>query len=199
MGVVQYITENPQVCAAFITSIAGIAGIFINIGVNIHYRHKDYENKNKARLIENLDTYYLPLLDRLTRIRKLAEKAETFCDDDLRNLAGDKAPSYNAAVAKQFRDSIVELNNSLTSENSRFQDDYELFKALRSVKQKVELLQGYFMDNKKYDADYSLQSFSADVDMLIYRIQCNEVSCMEKCLVSKLRLRWSLYQEYRKK
>ena len=64
----QYICQNPQIGAAIITASCGIAGIFINIFINIRFRNKDYKKKIRIQMIENYELYYVPLSEKLENL-----------------------------------------------------------------------------------------------------------------------------------
>lgn len=150
-----FISENPQVSASFITAVFGILGIFINIIINIVFRKNDYKNKNKMKQIENMDLYYLPLLEKIENTISVLQNINKKGGEDLYAILDGKMGAEHDGIVKVFKDSLLELNLHFNSDNYKFQNNYRLFKKHRKVKIIVDNLEKYIISKTKDLGDTS--------------------------------------------
>lgn len=175
---IEYILQNPQVCAAIVTAIFGILGILINIIINISFRNRDYKNKNRINNIEHIESYYMPLYNLVSPL------IET-----IKALNADGEPSINIALAgqmgsandhniKPFTDSIKDLQRFLCEKEYKFLDDYKLFKSLQVVKHEICYLYQHINKNNKLKKELTFSQLLEELEVLIYRIQINEAKIL---------------------
>ncbi len=195
----KFISENPQVCAAMITAICGILGIFINIVINIWFRNRDYKNKNKIRHIVNMEQYYLPLCDKIERTIGLIDNISKSDKTDIYSILSDKMEALYARDVKLLKKSLEDLKMHFDESAYKFQDDYKLFKIHRKVKNKIWELCQYSENQVRSTGESSLSSLVEELEELIYRIRCCEIKIMADNLFFKTYERFIIWKKYAKR
>lgn len=181
-----FIAENPQVCAAIITAICGILGIFINILINICFRNRDYRNKNKMRHIVNMEQYYLPLCDKIERTIRLIENISKSGETDLYIILSNKMGASYAQDVKMLKRSLEDLQSHFDETEYKFQDDYKLFKIHRKVKNKILELCQYKENQISISSENSLGRLLEELEELTYRIKFCEIRLMVDNKICKI-------------
>lgn len=183
----EYVVQNPQVGAAIITALCGIVGIFINIFINIRFRNRDYKNKNRIQKIENHESYYLPLLDKVERLENsIIVIIEAAGSDADKIFQGQMKAAY-AYNVKLFKEALYDLRDFLNNETYKYQDDYKLFKCYRVVKKSVEEFYIIIYDEMVSTKENSLIEFRNELAYLSYMIQYSEAIIMIDKLFPRIR------------
>lgn len=181
-----FISENPQVSASFITAVFGILGIFINIIINIVFRKNDYKNKNKMKQIENMDLYYLPLLEKIENTISVLQNINKKGGEDLYAILDGKMGAEHDGIVKVFKDSLLELNLHFNSDNYKFQNNYRLFKKHRKVKIIVDNLEKYIISKTKDLGDTSSKKFLDELVDLSMKIRYCAAKIMTSNFISRI-------------
>lgn len=179
-----YILENPQVGAAIITAMCGILGIFINIGINISFRKRDYNNKRKFEKIENMDIYFLPLCDKVESIIEFLDKISKD-ETDLLDVLTEKKGATIAKEAKRTKEYISDLNVFFEGTPYKFQEDYKLFQIHRKVKNKFIKLNKFITNRDNSIEQCPIDGLVVELEELVYRIHRCEIKLMIHCSIAK--------------
>ena len=192
----EYVVQNPQVGAAIITALCGIVGIFINIFINIRFRNRDYKNKNRIQKIENHESYYLPLLDKVERLENsIIVIIETAGPDADKIFRGQMKAEYVYNV-KMFKDTLSDLRDFLNNETHKYQDDYKLFKCYRAVKKRVEEFYIIMNNETVSTKENSLTEFRNELAHLSYMILYSEATIMIDKLFPRIRECYRIRKKY---
>lgn len=181
------IFQNSQVSAAIITAASGILGIFINIAINFYFRKRDYSNKIKMQNIENLDTYYLPLNDKVEYIIGLLKKLPLKSDTDMYSILNIELETINAPDVELFKESINDLKKTYFESFYKYQENYELFKCYREVKKKVLSLDKYIQKQIIDKNKFLALDFLNELENLSWKIQCCEIHTMNNNFVLRIK------------
>lgn len=164
----KFIAENPQITASFVTAIFGVLGIFINIFINIHFRKQDYKCKDKIKKIENIESYYIPLLDMIEYLYMLLNGIKQENEKNLYNiLEGKLGASYSKEV-KLIKDLLKELNDFFNKKNYKFYDNYKLYMSHKRVRNLVYELNRYSI--QKSTGEVTTTELAIELNRLMYRI-----------------------------
>lgn len=170
----QFIASNPQVSASMITALFGVLGIFINIFINFWFRKNDYKNKNRMQQIDNLESYYLPLCDKVIYLKKCIQNVSEKNEDLYTILDGKIGASY-AGKIKILKDVLSDLFIFCSEERYKFPDNYKLFEIHRQVRMMIIDLNQFIENNIKMKEKQMTKKTLAEIDELIYRIQQYEI------------------------
>ena len=165
----QYICQNPQIGAAIITACCGIAGIFINIFINIRFRNKDYKKKIRIQMIENYELYYVPLSEKLENLYETIDEIIKEVGSDVDYMFNPPISAKYVYVINQLRNALFELREFMMKEKYKYQDDYQLFICHQQVKRKV---------NKLWIAIEKSQSISEELSLIVLRNDLEKFSYM---------------------
>lgn len=195
----EYVVQNPQIGAAIITALCGIIGIFINIFINIRFRNRDYKDKNRIQKIENHESYYLPLLDKVEQLENsITVIIEAVGIDADKIFQGQMKAEY-AYNVKIFKDTLSDLRDFLNNETHKYQDDYKLFKCYQAVKKSVEKFYSIANDEIDRIKENSLTEFRNELAQLSYMIQYSGAIIMIDKLFPRIRECYKIRKKYHTK
>ena len=166
----QFVVSNPQVSASMITALFGVLGIFINIFINLWFRKNDYKNKNRMQQIENLESYYLPLCDKVMYLKKCIQNISEE-DKDLYIILDGKMGADYASKIKILKEVLLDLFVFFSKEKYKFPDDYKLFDIYRKVRFTIIALNQFIENNIKMTDERMTNETLIEIEELIYRIK----------------------------
>lgn len=117
---------------AIITAIAGIVGVFINVGVNVFYRYRDEKERLKQKNIDAYQSFYAPLYEKLTALELsfndiVKEDKNITINDICKHLAGEKTlPAKTDCNIKEFYKKVEDTQTFISSIQYQFYYDYKL-------------------------------------------------------------------------
>lgn len=166
----QFVVSNPQVSASMITALFGVLGIFINIFINFWFRKNDYKDKNRMQQIENLESYYLPLCDKVIYLKNCIQNVSEE-DKDLYAILDGKMGADYASKIKLLKEVLSDLSIFFGEERYKFPDNYKLFEIHRKVRLMVIDLNQFIENNIKMADKRMTNKTLIEIEELIYRIQ----------------------------
>ena len=177
------IKNNPQISAAVITAIFGIVGILINIAINAYFRHQDYKNKQRITKLEEIDSYYSPLLEKINFLIEFTiQMAKSSCNR-ISDLVKNNRESTLDKDYSRFLLLLDELINTFQNGNYHSLDDYKLFLIHRDIKVIIRNIYDY---SKKQSLNLYVDDFSTlSIKLLEFskRIQICEIINMNNVLI----------------
>lgn len=184
MNLKQLIIDNPQITAALITALFGIAGIFINILINLWFRNRDYKYKNLMQQIESLENYYIPLSEITTHFIQYIQAIIRSEDDDLYSILDDNIGAKYSNSIRILKENLKSYNSFLSQTKYKYPSNYKLFKLHKKAKEKIFLLSQYVFQNTKLSSIEPAKDTLSLLDELIYQIQQYEASTLiDNCIV----------------
>lgn len=194
-----FIVVNPQVSASMITALFGILGIFINIFINLWFRKRDYEIKVRMQQMENLESYYLPLCDKVLYLQKCIQNISDE-DKDLYKILNSETGARYASEIKILKDILSALFAFCNEEKCKFPDNYKLFRIHRETKSMIIDLNQFIGNNMKMKKQRMTKKTIEEIEELIYRIRQYE-TCLtiNNCFVKWIQYikNWLSYKNIR--
>lgn len=170
----QFVASNPQVSASMITALFGILGIFINIFINFWFRKNDYKNKNRMQQIVNLESYYLPLFDKIINLQNCIQNFSAE-DLDLYIILDGKIEASYASKIKRLKEILLDLFNFCSEERYKFLDNCKLFEIHRKVRMMIIDLNQFMENNIKMTDKRMISETLVEIEELTYRIKQYEI------------------------
>ena len=166
---IKNVTEDPQIYAAMITAVFGILGILINIIINYWFRNEDYKHKSFGKQLETLETYYVPLEEKIIGLINCI----TIFEDDQKmiDVILGKNGAKEAAADERVKNALSEIKCFFMEKDFKYPSDYKLFLAHKNAKEKILILCS-IIDKKTISHEYlTKKTIQSDLEDLVYRIQ----------------------------
>lgn len=164
---IDYLKNNPAIIAALITALCGIVGIFINIGINIHFRNQDYRNKNRITNIEILEEYYVILIEKLLEVERIINKFENA--NSFKHIFVDCKDAKYDSDKKNLNTAITEVLIFSRTYSSKYAGDYKLYTLQKDIVETISVA-----GNKNLDVSVTtkdLDFFKNNLFKLVERVE----------------------------
>jgi hypothetical protein len=186
---------EPQVYAAVITAIFGILGILINIVINFWFRNKDYKYKNSMLQLEILESYYIPLEEKIIRLNNCISFFED--DDKMFDVILGKNGAEKAAQVEKLNGALKECKDFFNDTDFKYPYDYKLFLAHKIAKDNIMELCGIREKTILSDEKLTRKMMQSCLEDLVYQIQQYENGVVIKNIFVRCKEKIKLWKSYR--
>jgi hypothetical protein len=150
---------------AIITAVAGICGIILNICINAIYRVLDNYDKRRAQKIESLESYYIPLCNKMQNFNRLISKYEELSEEkatieklvNYYNRTG-RVPANQIKVFEEIK-ALINDSYELLQNNQYYLYDFKIRFYFIKINLAFNILHQAIKDNSTYQNDYDNFSF----------------------------------------
>lgn len=134
---IKYIELDAQIIAAVITALCGTIGILLNIWINIFFRNKDYNNQNRIRHIQFIETYHRPFSSAVGDLKDMLDKVP---NSDLHTFMRDDRGEKFEVIKSRLKKGLDEIDVCINNKECNYIGSFKLYQLHSQVLYDVRYL-----------------------------------------------------------